>query len=97
MEFASFHNFYNFALILKTQLSPIKLLETIKKIERDLGRDKDSKSLGGFSDRIIDIDIVRYSGLKFKSGTLEIPHLKHLNEREFSKKILENLMLNTQI
>lgn len=91
VEFASFNNFYNFALILKTQLSPIKLLETIKKIERDLGRDKDSKSLGGFSDRIIDIDIVRYSGLKFKSGTLEIPHLKHLNEREFSKKILENL------
>lgn len=96
VEFASFNNFYNFAIILKTHLSPISLLATIKQIEREMGRDKDSIILGGFADRIIDIDIITYSNLKFKSRNLEIPHLKHLNDRYFSKQLIEDLYTKKQ-
>ena len=91
VEFASFNNFYNFALILNTHLSPIQLLFTIKRIEKKMGRDKDSKSIGKYEDRIIDIDIVKYSNIVFKCDQLEIPHLKHMYERDFSKKLLEDL------
>jgi 2-amino-4-hydroxy-6-hydroxymethyldihydropteridine diphosphokinase len=68
-----------------THLSPIQLLDFVKSIEKEMGRANDSKASGGYSDRVIDIDIVTYNELKFVSERLEIPHKKHLFEREFSK------------
>lgn len=91
VEFCSSNYFFNFALLINTALSPIQLLKAIKKIESEMGRKADTSAIGYFTDRIIDIDIVRYSGIMFRCEKLQIPHLKHLTEREFSKKILENL------
>lgn len=45
----------------------------------------------GYTDRIIDIDIVFYDNIKFQGKNLRIPHFKHVNEREFSKKLLTQL------
>ncbi|MEC5393771.1 2-amino-4-hydroxy-6-hydroxymethyldihydropteridine diphosphokinase [Bergeyella sp. RCAD1439] len=91
VEFASSNNFHNFALVTSTSLSPMALLKTIKTIEYAMGRKRDSASLGGYTDRLIDIDIVRYSGLVYASPTLKIPHRKHCFEREFSKILLKEL------
>lgn len=91
VEFCSLNNFFNFALLINTTLSPFRLLQAVKKIEKDMGRHKDSSAFGYFSDRIIDIDIVKYSNLFFKCQTLEIPHSKHLKERAFSRDLLEKL------
>ncbi len=91
IEFASRYKFLNFALEIQTTLSPIALLKTLKKIERDMGREMDSRASGKIMDRIIDLDIVSYDALEFKSKTLELPHKRHLNEREFSIKLLEEL------
>lgn len=91
IEFVSSENFLNIALILETKHSPIILLDRIKKIEQKLGRNEDSKVLGGYQDRIIDIDIVTYDALIFESERLSIPHKKHLFERDFSKTILSDL------
>lgn len=88
VEFVSNNIFCNIALRIKTQLSPIKLLNLIKKIEFEMGRTEDSLITKGYMDRVIDIDIVFYGNLKFASGRLKIPHEKHANEREFSKKLL---------
>lgn len=88
VEFVSNNIFCNIALRIKTQLSPIKLLNLIKKIEFEMGRTEDSLITKGYIDRVIDIDIVFYGNLKFASGRLKIPHEKHANEREFSKKLL---------
>lgn len=93
VEFVSCNNFINFALILNTHLSPIELLKSIKKIERRMGRIIDSKAFGGYRDRIIDIDIVTFNKVVFKSKQLSLPHHKHLFERSFSKEILENLFI----
>ena len=93
VEFCSSNNFYNFAVLLESSLSPIKLLNAIKKIEFEMGREKDSASIGYFSDRIIDIDIVKYSNLFFECGFLQIPHQKHLRERVFSRQIIEELYI----
>jgi 2-amino-4-hydroxy-6-hydroxymethyldihydropteridine diphosphokinase len=57
-----------------------------------MGRTKDSSASGGYSDRIIDIDIIKYNDLKFRSEKLEIPHQKHLYEREFSKILLKDFI-----
>lgn len=91
VEFVSFNIFFNFALLLATHLSPIRLLNSIKSIEQDMGRNIDSKQIGNYADRIIDIDIVEFSNLKFSCKKLEIPHIKHLLERDFSKQLLKEL------
>lgn len=91
VEFDSSNYFCNIAILIKTQFSPKKLLNLLKSIERDFGRKFDSSSATGYQDRIVDIDIVLYNGLHFYSKYLEIPHRKHLYERDFSKKLLGDL------
>ncbi len=93
VEFCSSNNFYNFAVMLGTSFSPIKVLKVIKEIEREMGRKEDTSVIGHFSDRIIDIDIVKYSNLFFECGFLQIPHHKHLKDRAFSKQIIEELYI----
>ena len=93
VEYDSDNVFCNIAVSMQTAHSPIKLLDEIKKIETEMGRIHDSKFFGEYRDRIIDIDIVTYEGLVFSSDRLEIPHYKHLYDRDFSRKLLEELDL----
>lgn len=92
VEFVSSQIFCNIAVNLETEYSPIKLLETLKEIEVEMGRERDSRALGGYQDRIIDIDIVLYDGIIYQSDKLEIPHYKHLYERAFSKELLSEIL-----
>lgn len=92
VEFCSSNNFINSALLIKTVFSPTNLLLRIKKIEKDLGRLEDSSIIGGYADRIIDIDIVKYSNITFISNSLVIPHYKHIYERKFSKELLKQII-----
>lgn len=92
VEFVSSNIFCNIASIIFTRLSPIQLLDFVKNIEVEMGRINDSKSTGGYSDRIIDIDIIKYNELNFRSERLEIPHKKHLFERDFSKILLKDFI-----
>jgi len=94
VEFVSLNYFCNIALSVNTSLSPFTLLSTVKKIEVFLGRKKDSSALKGYYDRIIDIDIVRFSHLNYICKKLIIPHKKHIESREFSKILLNNLELS---
>ena len=91
VEFVSNNIFCNIAIVIKTQFSPIKLLNSIKLIERDMGRADDTLISGDYQDRIIDIDIVSFGDLQFYCEKLKIPHYKHLNQREFSRKLLNVL------
>lgn len=91
VEFGSNNIFCNIVVLIKTQFSPIKLLNFIKKIEFDMGRIEDSSVTNAYLDRIIDIDIVLYGDLKFDCKTLNIPHKKHLYEREFSRNLLMSI------
>ena len=91
VEFVSNNIFCNIALLIKTHFSPIKLLSLIKIIEFDMGRREDSMVTGSYNDRIIDIDIVKYDNVNFECKKLNIPHYKHLYDREFSRKLLESI------
>lgn len=71
--------FVNAALKIETCLSPENLLCVLKGIENNL--DKDGKPFR-FGPRIIDLDIIYYDDLVFKTQDLEIPHPR-LHERCF--------------
>jgi len=92
VEFASSNIFCNIASIIFTHLSPFQLLTLIKRIEVEMGRTDDTTVTGGHTDRVIDIDIVTFNGIKFISERLKIPHQKHLSEREFSRILLKDFI-----
>ncbi len=71
--------FYNIALYGKTPLSPVELLNQVKKIEQELGR----QDRGRWAPREIDIDILAWGTLKVDLPELTIPH-KGLFERAFA-------------
>ncbi len=91
IEFESTNIFCNIAIGLTTTISPYSFLNAVKSIEKEMGRELDSSAVGGYIDRIIDIDIVTFNNINFESSKLRIPHHKHLYEREFSRFLLENL------
>lgn len=91
VEFVSNNIFCNIAIVIKTQFSPIKLLNLIKNIERNMGRTDDTMISKAYSDRIIDIDIVLFGNVLFECKRLQIPHYKHVYRRDFSRKLLEML------
>ncbi|SHI31391.1 2-amino-4-hydroxy-6-hydroxymethyldihydropteridinediphosphokinase [Cruoricaptor ignavus] len=90
VEYCSNNIFCNIALKILTRLSPWQLLQAAKRIEIKMGRMMDSAAAGHYQDRIIDIDIVQFGNIKFESKRLKLPHQKHLYEREFSRKLLED-------
>jgi 2-amino-4-hydroxy-6-hydroxymethyldihydropteridine diphosphokinase len=79
-------NFLNAALGGDTELSPEGLLAFVKRVEREVGRIR-RFPLGP---REIDIDILFYSCIVYRDGTLEIPHPR-LCERDFVLRPLVDL------
>ncbi len=71
-------NFYNQALECETSLTPLRLLNFLKKIEINLGRVKNFRN----GPRMIDLDILFFDDLVMRTERLEIPH-PHLHLRAF--------------
>ena len=63
-------DFINQVIIINTELTPEKLMDTILKIEASLGRIRKQKN----DPRTIDIDILFYNKLILQSKNLVIPH-----------------------
>ncbi len=71
-------DFLNLVCKVNTELSPFKLLEICKDIEKELGRVKTKK----WGPRKIDVDILFYNNLVLNTGFLKIPHLDMI-KRDF--------------
>lgn len=78
--FQADQKFLNAVVVLQTQLPPMQLLEKLKGIEVEMGRDIQKRD--GYASRIIDIDIIDYNQEVFKSDSLTIPHV-YMKERCF--------------
>jgi 2-amino-4-hydroxy-6-hydroxymethyldihydropteridine diphosphokinase len=63
-------SFANAAILLETGFAPEALLARLKALERRFGR------RGGrrWGPRVLDLDIILWSGGRFRSSTLDIPH-----------------------
>lgn len=79
--------FLNAVLQIETKLTPLELLNSLKKIESDLGRKPaDIK----WSARIIDLDILLYDDMVFENKDLIIPH-PLMHKRWFVLKPLSDI------
>lgn len=72
-------SFVNAAARVRTELGPEAMLVLIKRIEPELGRQPGVR----FGPRVIDCDLLLWSGGTFDSPTLTIPHPR-LRERRFA-------------
>lgn len=80
--FVSDNVFLNCAVKISTTLSPNELLTYTQEIEKEMGRLQKTDSMG-YSDRIIDIDILFYNNkVVNQAPRLIIPH-PHIQERDF--------------
>lgn len=77
------HGFINMAVETETDLPARKLLDMLKDIERQIGREEAIR----WGPRLIDLDILLYDDLILKEPDLEIPH-PLLHERVFVLKPL---------
>ena len=72
-------DFINAAVKIGTTLSPLELLDELRKIEFELGRVRTER----WAARTIDIDILLIDGVQINSPRLTVPH-KFLYERDFA-------------
>jgi 2-amino-4-hydroxy-6-hydroxymethyldihydropteridine diphosphokinase len=79
-------HFLNQVLEMETSLEPQALLDTVKTIERQLGRTARQR----WGPREIDIDILRYDGRTVDEPGLHIPHAE-LQNRPFLLELLADL------
>ncbi len=71
--------FVNACITCYTILSPFELLKKLKEIEREMGR---VKTVDGYEDRCIDLDIIFYNVDSIQTEILTIPH-PHIKIRDF--------------
>lgn len=69
--FTSSSNFYNCCISLRTKLAPQPLMKHLLEIEQDMGRRREGR---GYSDRIIDIDLLLYGDSCINTPGLTVPH-----------------------
>ena len=78
--------FLNQVLEIETQLQPRSLLDTVKRLERELGRSPGPR----WGPREIDMDILRYQGLQVDEPGLTIPH-PEIGHRPFLRRLLAEI------
>ena len=80
--FESDNRFMNLGVCFDSEMEPQAMLDRIHEIERQLGSASHRDELGGYIDRLVDIDIVAIDDLVIDTPTLQVPH-PHLPERDF--------------
>lgn len=74
----SLRRYANSAAIIETPLSPPDLLATLKAVERQFGQRRGQR----WAARVLDLDIILWSGGIWDDSNLSIPH-RHWRERRF--------------
>lgn len=75
-------DFINQAWLGDCSLSPAELMDVLLRIEKELGRERDS-SVVGYQDRIIDLDILDFGGMISEDPKVLLPHPR-LADRAFA-------------
>lgn len=69
--YSSSKRFFNCCVLLRTTLAPIELMKHLLNIEKEMGRSREGK---GYSDRVIDIDLLFYGDSCLNLPGLRVPH-----------------------
>lgn len=79
-------DFLNAAVRVRTPLRPEELLDLLKEIEREIGRET---GLPRHSPRVIDIDLLLMEGVEYRSDRLRLPHREVTSRRFVLAPLLE--------
>ncbi|MFH1798953.1 MAG: 2-amino-4-hydroxy-6-hydroxymethyldihydropteridine diphosphokinase [Candidatus Omnitrophota bacterium] len=79
-------DYINGVVKLETEMPPLELLEAVKRIEKDMGREPSRRNYP----RIIDLDILLYDEVILRGEKLTIPHPR-MRERDFVLKGLREI------
>ncbi|MDD3727979.1 MAG: 2-amino-4-hydroxy-6-hydroxymethyldihydropteridine diphosphokinase [Dysgonamonadaceae bacterium] len=91
--FKSNNLFVNCAINVETALTPLELLVETQSIEKEMGR-TDKLLSSGYTDRIIDIDILFYKDFIINNNpNFIVPH-PHIQERDFVLKPMSEIAPN---
>jgi 2-amino-4-hydroxy-6-hydroxymethyldihydropteridine diphosphokinase len=71
-------DFANAVALVESNLEPLDMLTALKAIEREFGRRRGKR----WGPRVLDLDIVLWSGGRFRSRSLAVPH-RELDRRSF--------------
>lgn len=71
-------DFANAVAIVESNLEPVSMLTRVKSLECEFGRRRGKR----WAARVLDLDLVLWSGGRFRSRQLSIPH-RRLEERSF--------------
>lgn len=82
-------DFLNQVLKCETNLTPTQLLDYLKRIEREMGRENNFR----YGPRLIDLDILFLGDRVIHTSRLDVPHLK-IPERAFVLVPLEEIAPN---
>ena len=85
-------DFLNMCIEVETSLGAYELLDTIQKIELELGRVRKEH----WGNRTIDIDIITFNNLIFNDDRLVVPH-KYIHDRNFVLAPLAEMYGNIEI
>lgn len=80
--YVSDNTYANIAVMVVSDRTPTEVLDDIHEIEAQLNPTPHRDGVGGYADRVLDIDIVAVDDLSISTPTLTIPHA-HLAERRF--------------
>ena len=79
--FESPHPFLNVGIAIKTNITPIDLLQELLKIEKSISAASHRDKNGNYIDRQIDIDLIAVDDIVVDSPTLQLPHPRmHLRD-----------------
>lgn len=86
--------FMNAVVKYRSSLSPENVLDICKDIERRMGRtDREEYDPQGnriYHDRVMDIDILDYGGIRMKTSRLTLPH-PQIETRAYVKELLKRI------
>jgi 2-amino-4-hydroxy-6-hydroxymethyldihydropteridine diphosphokinase len=69
--YSSKNRFCNCCLSMRTTLGPLPLLDQLLGIEKEMGRER---AASGYSDRVIDIDLLLFGDIQLIHTRLTVPH-----------------------
>lgn len=87
--FKSASKFVNSVILIESKLDLESLLKACKLIENVMGRKPKTKS--GYESRLIDIDIIDFSGISYCSENLIVPH-EFMHQRAFVLEPLNEIL-----
>lgn len=79
-------DFLNAAIRVKTDLGPEELLDVLKEVEAEIGRET---GLPRHSPRVIDVDLLLIGNLEYESKRLRLPHREVTSRRFVLAPLLE--------